>query len=63
MADVKKLSELDAATSVDSVDYLYIIQSDGLGSYTQKKVQLSTVATLLVGDINVVLDAINGEVI
>ena len=63
MADVKKLSELGATLVADSSDYLYIIQSDGLGGYTQKKVQLSTVATLIVGDIGSILDAINGEVI
>lgn len=63
MADVKKLSELEEANEVTSTNFIYVIQEDGLGGYAQKKAALGTVSTLIVGDVNAVLDAINGEVV
>jgi len=63
MADIKRLSELDEATEVASENFIYVIQKDGLGGYTQKKASLNVVSDLIVGDVNAVLDAINGEVV
>lgn len=52
MADIKRLSELDEATEVASENFIYVIQKDELGVYTQKKASLDVVSDLIVGDVD-----------
>lgn len=63
MADVKKVSELEEALVISSGNFVYLIQGNEIDGYTQVKVALSTVSNLIIGDVNAVLDAINGEVV
>ena len=63
MADEQRVSELDVAATVFATNVIHVLQDDGLGGKVSRQASLATVSTLIIGDVNAVLDAINGEVV